>query len=725
LPQALIAILLFTANGALAATLGGIDAIRVSLNHTCIVTDGGGAKCWGRNSDGELGDGTTTSRFTPADVLGLTSGVSAVVPGGFHTCALTLAGGVKCWGGNGYGEIGGSGPVGHPVDVSGLGSGVSQIAPGWYHTCALTTAGGVKCWGRTLYTHPDGYVEGIPQPLPADVPGLESGVVQISANVGTTCAVTNQARAKCWGFNIYGDVGDGTAYPRPLPVEVVGLADVSAISAGGSHTCALTYSGAVKCWGLNDNAQLGSVPTYSIPTPVDVAGLGSGVAAIAAGHDHTCALMSAGTVKCWGASYEGQLGNGSTGTFGGQATPLEVPGIAGAIAIASGYHYSCALLSDHTARCWGENGSGQLGIGNYGPPLPYPTPVGSFVLQTITYPKMGSRVVNASPFQPAATASSGLPVTFESRTPQTCTASGSTVTLLAIGVCELAAQQVGNADYARAPEARSWLLVTGSPTGGSPRLRSISTRAKAGLGDDVVIAGFVINGAAFQQKQVLIRARGPSLAAAGVANVLGNPRLRLLSGQSLVGTNDDWQEGPQTTLLDSIRYAPSDPFESAIFASLSPGAYTAVAFGTNDGTGVTIVEVVEVDHPEIPLSGISTRAAVLTGDDVMIGGFAIEGPSAQTVVVRARGPSLAPAGIANPLSNPVLQLVRSSDGAVIAANDDWGSANNAAELSASGFAPGDALESAILVTLQPGAYTAIVRGSNGGTGVGIVEVFAR
>jgi hypothetical protein len=136
-----------------------------------------------------------------------------------------------------------------------------------------------------------------------------------------------------------------------------------------------------------------------------------------------------------------------------------------------------------------------------------------------------------------------------------------------------------------------------------------------------------------------------------------------------------------------------------------------------------MVEVFEIDRADSPLINISTRARVGTGDGVLIGGFVILGSTPQTVVVRARGPSLAPFGITNPLANPTLQLVRSSDQTTIATNNDWGSATNAAAVQASGFAPSNELESAILITLEPGAYTAIVAGANGGTGVGIVEVF--
>jgi hypothetical protein len=138
---------------------------------------------------------------------------------------------------------------------------------------------------------------------------------------------------------------------------------------------------------------------------------------------------------------------------------------------------------------------------------------------------------------------------------------------------------------------------------------------------------------------------------------------------------------------------------------------------------VGIAAVFEVDHPEAPLVNIATRGEVLTGNDVMIGGFVIQGSSPQTVVITGIGPSLAKAGIANALPNPTLTLVRSSDQSIVATNDDWGSAPNAAQIVATGLAPADAQESAIMVTLAPGAYTAILSGAGGVTGVGLVAVY--
>ena len=163
---------------------------------------------------------------------------------------------------------------------------------------------------------------------------------------------------------------------------------------------------------------------------------------------------------------------------------------------------------------------------------------------------------------------------------------------------------------------------------------------------------------------------------------------------------------------------------AALLVTLQPNQpYSAIVRGTGTTTGVAIVEVFEIDYPETPLINISTRGNVLTGDDVMIAGFVIQGNGPQTVLVRALGPSLAPRGVQNPLANPLLRIY--SGQTQIAVNDDWGTAANAAQLQASGYAPSEALDSALLITLTPGAYTAIVTGAGGTTGVGLVEVFAR
>jgi hypothetical protein len=258
-------------------------------------------------------------------------------------------------------------------------------------------------------------------------------------------------------------------------------------------------------------------------------------------------------------------------------------------------------------------------------------------------------------------------------------------------------------------------LAPGDP----PRLGAISTRMQVLTADNVLIGGFIIGGST--PKTVVVRARGPSLASSGISNFLANPVLQLVFGNGTVITNDDWGSAPNAAAISASGFAPSDPHESAILATLDPGPYTAIVSGAAGGTGVGIVEIFEVDHFELPLVGISTRGRVLTGNDVMIGGLVIQGNAPQQVVVRARGPSLTSQGVSGALANPILQLV-ASDGTTFT-NDDWQSAGNAAQITTSGFAPADMHESAILLTLQPGAYTAIVSGVGGATGVGLVEVF--
>ena len=320
-----------------------------------------------------------------------------------------------------------------------------------------------------------------------------------------------------------------------------------------------------------------------------------------------------------------------------------------------------------------------------------------------------------------ATTSSGLAATYTSLTPSVCTVSGSTVTGVSAGTCTVVANQAGNASYAAAqPVTMSFTVGTVS---NPARLANISTRMQVLTGNDVMIAGFIIGGSA--NKTVVVRARGPSLIPFGISNALQNPTLRLVrsSDNANLAINDNWVDAPNAAQISSSGFAPSENLESAIMMTLAPGAYSAVVSGVSNSTGVGIVEVFEVDALTVPLINISTRGQVLTGNDVMIAGFIIQGDGPLTVVVRARGPSLIPFGITNALQNPTLRLVRSSDNANLAINDNWVDAPNAAQISSSGFAPSENLESAIMMTLPPGAYSAVLSGVSNTTGVGIMEVF--
>jgi alpha-tubulin suppressor-like RCC1 family protein len=342
-----------------------INSISAGSFHTCALTSSGGVKCWGYNYYGQLGDGTTTNSYTPVDVVGLSSGVVAISAGRNHTCALKTSGGVQCWGNNESGQLGDGTTTGRltPTDVSGL-SNVVAISAGRFHTCALTSSAGVqgiKCWGSNLYgqlgdgTDTKSYT-------PVDVSGLSSGVVAISSGGWHTCALTSSAGVKCWGWNFYGQLGDGTTTDRLTQIDVSGLSSgVVAISAGIYHTCALTSSGGVKCWGQNDYGQLGDGTITNNSTPVPVSELSTGVVAISTGLGHTCALTSSAGVKCWGHNYYGQLGDGTTTD---RLTQIDVSGLSnGMVAISAGLEHTCALTSSGSVMCWGWNFHGQLGDG--------------------------------------------------------------------------------------------------------------------------------------------------------------------------------------------------------------------------------------------------------------------------------------------------------------------------------------------------------------------------
>lgn len=352
-----------------------IVAAAAGYSHTCAVTPGGGLTCWGDNTSGQLGDGTTTNRLLAVDVAGLSSGVTAVTAGEAHTCALTSTGGVRCWGENSHGQLG-NGTVASsslPVDVCADAgcdqplSAVASISAGKLHTCALTSAGGVKCWG---YNEEGQLGDGTTtdSSTPVDVPSLEGGTAGVAAGAYHTCAVTVQGGATCWGRNTEGQIGDDRACGLLCftPVDVVGLSSgVAVLAAGGLHTCALTTAGGVLCWGYNFTGQVGDGTNNNIRrAPVHVSGLGSGITFIAANgmfHGHTCALSALGALKCWGDNAGGQLGDGTT-TDG--LVPIDVAGLnSGVLGVAPGSRHTCAIVAPATLTCWGDNTHGQLGDG--------------------------------------------------------------------------------------------------------------------------------------------------------------------------------------------------------------------------------------------------------------------------------------------------------------------------------------------------------------------------
>jgi hypothetical protein len=254
------------------------------------------------------------------------------------------------------------------------------------------------------------------------------------------------------------------------------------------------------------------------------------------------------------------------------------------------------------------------------------------------------------------------------------------------------------------------------------RLLNISTRLPVLTGENVLIGGFIVTGNV--PKQVIIRGLGPSLGAVGVSGALADPTLELHDGTgAMIAFNDNWKDS-QANEIANTGIPPSDDLESAIVAVLDPGAYTAILAGKDNGTGIGIVEAFDLDQ-SVPtrLANISTRGFVNTGDNILICGFII-GPDAGSmphVIIRAIGPSLGAAGVQGALQDPVLEL-HDGNGATIGSDDDWKESQQA-EIEATGVAPTDDRESAIVARLAPGNYTGVMRGKGDTTGVGVVEVY--
>jgi len=382
----------------------------------CARLNDGRVKCWGDNNYGQLGLGDTVPRGYGANQMGsslpslnLGTGKTAVQIAGtsYYNCALLSNSTLKCWGNNSYGQLGqGStsaigdqpGEMGDALSPIDLGSGwtPSWVAAGNSHACALSSAGLIKCWGSNYECQLGRGASGGPygdgpgemgNNLPAVNLGTGMSAAQVTAGASHTCAVLTSGNVKCWGYNNYGQLGldspstffgcgAGTIGDN-LPVVNLGGAAV-AVSAGAAHTCALLQNGSVKCWGRNDYGQLGQDHTNAIGSqagqmaalgPVNL-GPGRTAVQISTGERHTCALLDDGTVKCWGYNGYGQLGQGHTNPIGSgvllmsSLAPVDLGAGKTATQLSAGGDQTCAVLNDGSVKCWGQGTNGALGQGN-------------------------------------------------------------------------------------------------------------------------------------------------------------------------------------------------------------------------------------------------------------------------------------------------------------------------------------------------------------------------
>ena len=343
-----------------------VTQVVTGLNHTCALLSTGSVKCWGANTFGQLGDGTTTQRTAPVQVSTLSSGVAQIAAGNNFTCARTSMGAVYCWGQGIYGQIGNATTTNTswPMTVMGLMSGVTSIGAGANTACAVLSTGAAQCWGDNgAGSVGDGTTT--QRTTPTQVSGLTSGVSIVKvggwSNLGYAfaCAVLTSGSLKCWGMNGNSQLGDGTTTNRTTPVQAFGLGSgVTDVAFAQASTCAL-YGGGVKCWGWGGNGQMGDGLGVSRSTPGNT--FTSGVTALSGGNGHFCAVVS-GVTQCWGQS-QGGLGDtiGNTTSL----SPIQVVGLTASTtsvsSVSSGYSHTCVLRSTGSLQCWGVNTNGQLG----------------------------------------------------------------------------------------------------------------------------------------------------------------------------------------------------------------------------------------------------------------------------------------------------------------------------------------------------------------------------
>lgn len=357
---------------------GGPEQITVGTRHACVVMTTGLVQCWGQGGSGRLGSGNTMDRDIPTPVIGLPlpAGSANAVTAGIETgCAINKELTAACWGR--WTGDGGSLATIHTSAVP-VQAAVSQVSAGW-GGCALVHNGGlsteVRCWGTDKTGQLGDGVTGKNARSPVTVSNL-SHVQYISNGGADNCALVQNGGARCWGYNAWGELGDGSTTSTNVPVTVQGLpSSLAQIAAALDHTCALLKNGTVRCWGQNNNGQLGDGSTSDSHTPVAVTSL-SGVVQIAVGDELTCALTSAGSVDCWGDGEFGELGNGQSGSGIHSDVPVVVSGLtSGVVSIGTSDAGGCASLFTGQVECWGDNSAGELGTGSVGTPALSSSPV--------------------------------------------------------------------------------------------------------------------------------------------------------------------------------------------------------------------------------------------------------------------------------------------------------------------------------------------------------------
>jgi alpha-tubulin suppressor-like RCC1 family protein len=342
---------------------GTLVAVSTGRIHTCAVHADRTLWCWGSNSSGQLGDGTTTDRDVPVQESTHASDWSAVTGGFAHTCAVKTSGTLWCWGSNSNGQFGDGSTAGSdfPVQETTDARDWAAVSAGQAHTCAVKTSGTLWCWGYNSNGQL-GDAGTVDSAVPVQESTHASDWDAVTARYAYTCAVKTAGTLWCWGSNSSGQLGDGTTTGSAVPVqESTHASDWAAVSARYLHTCAIKTAGTLWCWGSNSSGQLGDGTTTGSAVPVQESTHASDWASVSVGFAHTCAVKTAGTLWCWGSNSNGQFGDGTTT---GSAVPVQESTHASDWAsVTVAFADTCAVKTSGTLWCWGYNSNGQLGDG--------------------------------------------------------------------------------------------------------------------------------------------------------------------------------------------------------------------------------------------------------------------------------------------------------------------------------------------------------------------------
>ncbi len=609
-------------------TAGQSAAGRISVGggFACVVMSGS-VYCWGENDGGQLGVVDGVNKSTAVKIAGISTAVS-VAAGDNHACALLSSGRVSCWGTNAEFQLGNADTsVNGPVEVGQL-TDATAIASGTDFSCAISTSNGAVCWGASTRGQLGVTIgtTGGHRHEPQLVDGLRTGVDSIAAGVSHACAVKTDGNVWCWGTatqgSLVGYLGNLTSNFSELPVRVrvssggapAYVTDAVSVSGGSGNTCVLRSTSGIYCWGTDSYGKMGNSTTGSLDnsnvgtgggTPwalpvLAIAGQGassfSGAVSVSLGDEHSCALVTGATVKCWGQSVDGRVGNNTTTP--NLNYPVAVNALTNVAAVSAGANSTCALTTSDTVYCWGNGTSGQIGNGAL---LSATTPrlVSAAANPGVSLAAISGRSMTSAPFSVSATVASGATPTYSSSTTSICTVSGSTVTLIGPGTCTVVAEVASSGFYSAGSASQSFTVESALPP-------TVTTSSATSIAATSAVLNGVVNPNGAEATVSFLVGTSPTLVGAST-----------VESKVLTGNTSEEVSQKTGTLLEATTYY----FQAVAKNVHGPTKGDIRSFTTGRPIGVSINDAAEFTNKKtvvVSVTGPSGSVKAILSND---GGF--------------------------------------------------------------------------------------------------------